>query len=175
VAIGLLEGDESSARRWVSRSTTLDPLRSACPPLAPDVFFPARSDEGWTSGCPVTARPGTAPRDAAANLTTKIVFAGLREESQVPRSGRPSTDRELHTKPLYRPPRCRDEPIRRRPFAPERFPASRLDSVRHPQPQPGTACASQTPPVDLCLPNTTREHVRERSILARERVFFALR
>jgi len=60
--------------------------------------------------------------------------------------------------PWSAPARCRTGALRRRPFATPRVTASQLGSVRCPQPQPGTTCASQTPPVDFCLSNTTREH-----------------
>jgi hypothetical protein len=60
-------------------------------------------------------------------------------------------------------------------FRPEQFPAPELGPVRRFQPQPETTCAGQTPPADFYLPNTTREHTRERPNLAGERVFFALR
>lgn len=122
-----------------------------------------RGSNFWRS---VTARRGAAPRDAAANRTIEIAFPGLREESRLPRPGTPSTDRELHKEPLVAIRALPRGPVPPLPFRPEQFPASRLDPVRHPQPQPGTACAGQTPPADFCMSMTTREHTCKRSNLA---------
>jgi hypothetical protein len=140
------------------RFTTLDPLRSADSPSAPGVVFPARSDEGRTSGVPWPPTPvrrlATLQRTGRSRSLSpaSVKRAGFRDPEHLPPTG--SSTRS----PCPAPARCRPGAFRRRPFATSRVSASQLGSIRYPQPQPGTACASQTPPVDFCLSNTTREH-----------------
>jgi hypothetical protein len=76
--------DKPSVRRWVPRFTTLDPLRPACPPLAPDVLFPTRPDEGWTSNAPSPPDPAQRLATLRRTRAIEIAFRGLREENRVP-------------------------------------------------------------------------------------------
>lgn len=151
------------------------PALASLPAVCAGCSLSDAARRGLDLGRSVTARGGATSRDAChapgrsrSLSAASVKRAAFHDLERLPPTGS-STRSPCHRR------RVATLPISPPSIRPEQFPAPGLDPVRHPQPQPETTCAGQTPPVDFYLPNTTREHTREWSNLAGERVFFALR